>query len=67
LLLLWCQVQKRALAADDHKAKEWVLDLSFFAQRKKECEARELLDSDKVIARQFDLDWKRVAGKARFR
>ncbi|KAG2452450.1 hypothetical protein HYH02_002692 [Chlamydomonas schloesseri] len=45
----------------------WTLDDSIFAQRKKENEARDLFDTEKVLKQQLSLDWQRIVSKSRFR
>ncbi|KXZ55497.1 hypothetical protein GPECTOR_2g1046 [Gonium pectorale] len=49
------------------KQTAWNANDSIFAQRKKENEARDLYDTDKIRSAQLMLDWKRVVGKTRFR
>ncbi|KAG2424357.1 hypothetical protein HXX76_014566 [Chlamydomonas incerta] len=45
----------------------WSVDESIFAQRKKENEARDLFDTEKVVKQQLSLDWQRIVSKSRFR
>jgi hypothetical protein len=43
------------------------VDGSTFEGRKREVEARDVYDTERVRATQFQLDWQRVATKSRFR
>ncbi|KAG2452449.1 hypothetical protein HYH02_002691 [Chlamydomonas schloesseri] len=57
-------IEKRQVVV---KEVVWTLDESMFAQRKKENEARDLFDTEKVHNQQLSLDWQRVVSKTRFR
>lgn len=46
---------------------KWQCDTSLFGQRKKENDSRGLFDTEKVLKRQFMLDWERIVCKSRFR
>ncbi|KAJ9515640.1 hypothetical protein QJQ45_021752 [Haematococcus lacustris] len=46
---------------------DWLIANSVFSDRRKECEARDYLETDKVKVAQFRLDWQRVVAKTRFR
>ncbi|KAL6755443.1 hypothetical protein V8C86DRAFT_2677050 [Haematococcus lacustris] len=46
---------------------DWLIANSVFSDRRKECEARDYLETDKVKVAQFQLDWQRVVAKTRFR
>lgn len=45
----------------------WRVEMSIFAQRKKENDSRGWLDSEKTLNKQFALDWERIVTKSRFR
>jgi hypothetical protein len=47
--------------------QEWVVDGSTFEGRKREVEARDVFDTERVRNAQFQVDWQRVATKSRFR
>lgn len=46
--------------------KEWTLRESVFGPRARECDARDFLDTEKVFAKMFELDWNRLQEKRTF-
>ncbi|KAG2452447.1 hypothetical protein HYH02_002689 [Chlamydomonas schloesseri] len=58
---------ERAPLEHRREEKRWLLDESIFAARRKENEARDYFDSEKVRKAQLRLDWERIACKTRFR
>ncbi|GMH44651.1 hypothetical protein BSKO_12603 [Bryopsis sp. KO-2023] len=49
------------------KSRIWQCETSLFSQRKKENDSRGLMDTEKALNKQFNLDWERIVTKSRFR
>ena len=61
------QVERNPMAGPCKHSPAWrVSDSELFGKRKLDCDAKDLVDTQDVFEKQFELDWQRVAAKQRF-
>lgn len=61
------QVDRNPMAGPCKHSPTWrISDSELFGKRKLDCDAKDLVDTQDVFEKQFELDWQRVAAKQRF-
>jgi hypothetical protein len=49
--------------SSDNEDEEWTLPTSIFAERRQECDSRSFHETDSLLTRAFESDWKKVMPK----